>query len=222
MTSSPIRIRPAAPGDHETLRNLWLLFRHDMSPYSGELPDERGRFRDTRLRTALGGDPDWRALLFTGDRGAPVGFALLRAMTGPVRVINSFFVVAAARRGGLGRRIVPELLASYPGRWEVAFQESNRAGAAFWRAVAVDIAGHGWHEEVRTVPGLPDDPPDHWIGFTVGGEGGRGTSYGADRRRSPPYDVPPGRAGRASPGAAVRCSCTREGRVLDMRLALVG
>lgn len=167
MTTSSIQIRPAVSGDHETLRNLWPLFRHDMSPYSGELPDERGRFRDERLRTALAGDPDWRALLLTDD-DVPVGFALLRAMTGPVRVINSFFLVAAARRRGLGRRIVPELLAPHPGRWEVAFQESNRAAAAFWRAVAADIAGGGWYEEARSVPGRPEDPPDHWVGFTVG------------------------------------------------------
>lgn len=63
---------------------------------------------------------------------------------------------------------MPELLAPHPGRWEVAFRESNRAAAAFWRAVAADIDGGDWYEGARSVPGRPEDPPGHWVGFTVG------------------------------------------------------
>lgn len=166
-----LTIRPTTPADHPVLERLWLLFRHDMSEVSGALPDPSGQFRRERLDAAFT-DPSWRGLLAhlepaDGAPASPVGFALVRGLDGPVRVVSSFFVVRGARRTGVGRQLAAQVMASVPGRWEVAFQDANAPAVHFWRAVATDAVGQAWTEEHRAVPGRPDVPPDTWITLTT-------------------------------------------------------
>ncbi|HET8768050.1 MAG TPA: GNAT family N-acetyltransferase, partial [Pedococcus sp.] len=74
------------------LERLWLLVRHDMSRFTGDLPRPDGSFRAERLESALT-DPGWAA--YTASLGAaPVGFAFVRGLHTQTRVLNSFFVVA--------------------------------------------------------------------------------------------------------------------------------
>ncbi|MFI6941985.1 GNAT family N-acetyltransferase [Streptomyces sp. NPDC050418] len=152
--------------DRPALERLWLMFRHDMSQYQGQLPHPDGTFRDDRLRAAFV-DPGWAPyLLRIGE--APAGLALVRGLDEPVRVLNSFFVVRGARRRGIGLRAVREVTARHPGPWKVAFQDSNAGAVAFWRRVATEIAGaEGWAETRHAVPDRPDLPPDVWISFTA-------------------------------------------------------
>ncbi|CAM5733426.1 hypothetical protein SALBM311S_02989 [Streptomyces alboniger] len=51
--------RPAAPADRPAVERLWLLFRHDLSAFGGQLPNPDGTFRGERLEAAFSGDPDW-------------------------------------------------------------------------------------------------------------------------------------------------------------------
>ncbi|MDL2079747.1 GNAT family N-acetyltransferase [Streptomyces sp. GXMU-J15] len=158
-----ISVRLAQTTDRPTMERLWLLFRHDMSEFSGALPNPDGTYRRERLQAALSQD-DWAPYLLTSGR-SPVGLACVRGLTGPVRVLSSFFVVRAARRSGLGLRAVREVVAAHPGPWEIAFQDSNAGAVAFWRRVATELVGDAWTEEHRPVPGRPDLPPDTWISF---------------------------------------------------------
>jgi predicted acetyltransferase len=165
-----LTIRPTTPADRPVLERLWLLFRHDMSEVSGTLPDPSGQFRRERLDAAFT-EPGWQGLmahLQPADGGAPspVGFALVRGVDGPTRVLSSFFVVRGARRAGIGRQLAAQVLASFPGRWEIAFQDANAPAVRFWREVATTAVGQEWDEEHRAVPGRPDLPPDTWISFT--------------------------------------------------------
>ncbi len=171
--SPPARltIRPTTPADRVVLERLWLLFRHDMSEVSGALPDPSGQFRRERLDAAFT-DPGWRGVLAQlepadGAPPSPVGFALVRGLDDPTRVLSSFFVVRGARRTGVGRKLAAHVLASFPGSWEVAFQDANPPAVRFWRAVATDAVGQAWTEEHRAVPGRPDAPSDTWISLTV-------------------------------------------------------
>jgi predicted acetyltransferase len=158
-------LRRAQAADRAVLERLWLMFRHDLSGFRGQLPDPDGTFRSERLQAAFS-HPNWAAyLLMTDDR--PVGFALIRGLTDPKRVLSGFFVVRGARRAGIGLRAVRELVAQYPGPWEVAFQDENVAAVHFWRRVAAEISGGSWTEERRPVPGRPSLPPDVWISFDV-------------------------------------------------------
>ncbi|MFD0146456.1 MULTISPECIES: GNAT family N-acetyltransferase [unclassified Streptomyces] len=160
-----VSVRRAGPADHPTVERLWLMFRHDMSEYSGVLPHPDGSFRRERLDSAFT-DADWAAYLVTSGEH-PVGLAFVRGLTAHTRVLNSFFVVRAARRAGIGLRAVRDVMAAHPGRWEIAFQEENTGAVRFWRRVAADIAGEAWDEERRPVPGRPDVPPDVWISLDV-------------------------------------------------------
>ena len=88
-------------------------------------------------------------------------------MSGETRSIGDFFVVRAARRQRVGYDVARDLLARYPGRWEIGFQGANRGAPEFWRRVAADAAGNTWREELRPVPGKPHIPDDHFIVLTV-------------------------------------------------------
>jgi len=158
-------LRHATAEDRPVLERLWLMFRHDLSVFRGLLPNPDGTYRSGRLDAALA-ESDWVAyLLMSGDR--PIGLALIRGLSCHVRVLSAFFVVRGARRRGLGMDAVRELTDRCPGRWEVAFQESNDVASRFWRRVATEIAGDTWTLERRAVPGRPELRPDTWISFEV-------------------------------------------------------
>ncbi len=158
-------LRLATLQDRPAVERLWLMFRHDMSEYQGRLPAADGTFRGEWVESAFTEDGWAVYLLSRGDRLA--GFAFVRGLDGPVRVLNSFFVVRGARRGGVGLRAVREVLRRHPGRWEVAFQRDNAGGAAFWHRVAEEVAPGGWSRTERAVPGRPELPADLWLSFTV-------------------------------------------------------
>lgn len=161
--SPDLSIRLAHAADRPVLERLWLMFRHDMSAFSGRLPEADGTFRSDRLEAALT-DPDRVPYLLT-SAGRPAGLAFVRGLTGPAAVMNSFFVVRGVRRAGVGMRAAQEVVARHPGPWEIAFQDANAGAVSFWRRVATEIAGDAWAEERRPVPGRPELPPDVWISF---------------------------------------------------------
>lgn len=165
MTTFQVTVRPVSAADHPIVERLWLMFRHDMAEFQGGLPGPDATYHGDRLRSALE-DDDWTAYLFTSD-DRPVGFSFVRAVSGPARVLNSFFVVRGARRTGIGTKVVREVISRHPGPWKIAFQDSNTAAVAFWRRVATELAGDAWREESRPVPNRPDVPPDVWISFTT-------------------------------------------------------
>ena len=162
-SSTPFRITIAHENDREPLERLWLLFRHDMSAFTGALPDTSGRFRQERLDAALG-SPGWRGYLMAlGD--APVGLAVARSLDGDEHVLSSFFLVNGARGVGHGLAAARLVIQDKPGAWAVAFQDANTTAARFWRRVARDAVGSAWTEKHESVPGLPSLWPDTWIRF---------------------------------------------------------
>jgi predicted acetyltransferase len=166
MTTSPsnFNIVIASEGERPVLEQLWTMFRHDMSAFTGSLPDHQGRFRQERLDAALT-DPGWAVHLFRLGSAA-VGFAVVRGLDSEDRVISSFFIANGARRSGLGRAAANHLTRQRPGCWSVAFQDSNTAASRFWPAVAAEL-DHHWMLEYRDVPGRTDLPSDAWVRFTV-------------------------------------------------------
>ncbi|AGJ59534.1 MULTISPECIES: GNAT family N-acetyltransferase [Streptomyces] len=160
-----ISLRLADLADKPTVERLWLMFRHDMSELEGDLPNPDGSFQDDWLHMAFS-EPDRAPYLLTsGDR--PIGFAFVRGLIGPTRVMNSFFVVRGARRAGTGIHAAQGIVARHPGSWEIAFQDANPGAVQFWRRVATEIAGDAWTEERRPVPNRPDVAPDVWISFST-------------------------------------------------------
>lgn len=162
-----ISVRRASAADRPMVERLWLMFSHDMSEFGGQLPSPDGTFRAERLAAAFE-ERDWVGYVFAAAEDRPVGFAIVRGLAGPVRVLSSFFVVRSMRQAGIGLQAAAAIVAEHLGPWEVAFQEANAKAARFWRRVATELADSDWTEECRAVPGRPDLPPDVWISFMVG------------------------------------------------------
>jgi predicted acetyltransferase len=163
-TPQPLTVTTADERDRPELEQLWTMFRHEMSAFTGALPDGRGRYRQERLDAGLS-EPGWSAHVFRLGQH-PIGLAVLRGLDAEEHVISSFFVVKAARRSHVGRTAVVQLTEARPGRWAVAYQERNEAAARFWRTVALDADGSCAFER-RAVPGRPDLPADAWARFRV-------------------------------------------------------
>jgi len=156
----PLTARLARAEDHLALRHLWLLFRHDMSRFSSALPFADGTFRSEWLDAALRSDPGWCAWILTAG-AHPIGFALVRDADQRVRILNSFFVVAGARRGGVGLQFARAVVSESPGEWGVAYQERNRAAAGFWSHVT-EGCDPSWSETVGA-----GGVVDTWISFSA-------------------------------------------------------
>jgi predicted acetyltransferase len=161
MEPVQLDVQVAGDAEREAVGRLWVMYGHDMSEFSGELPGPDGAFRGERLAAAFSAE-DRVPYLFR-CAGRPAGFAFVRGVGAAARVVNSFFVVRGARRGGVGLRAAREVLRRHPGAWEIPFQDANAGAVAFWRRVAEDVAPGAWQEERRAVPGRPGVPPDVWI-----------------------------------------------------------
>lgn len=160
-THPQIQIRTAVPSDRPLIDRLWLMFRHDLSGFHEVLPFPDGTFRAERVDSAFT-DPGWAPYLFLTPDDRPLGFSFVRALDTPTAIMNTFFIVRAARRQGLGLTTALDVISRHPGRWDIAFQDTNTKAVHFWRRVAT-TAADSWTEEHRV--GNPDLPPDTWISF---------------------------------------------------------
>lgn len=170
IMNADVTVRPATFEDRPAVERLWHMFRHALSEFTaptGLPPAADGTFRSERVVYAFT-EPGWAPYLLTcAER--PAGFAFVRGLDGPVRVLNSFFVVRGARRRGIGWRAVREVLTRHPGPWEIAFQQDNPRAVSFWPRVAgiwPAARGPASHGRCR---GSPELPADMWISFTVAG-----------------------------------------------------
>ena len=96
---------------------------------------------------------------------APAAFALVNRLGSGRNHLAAFYVLPHYRRGGLGRRVVRDVVGRHPGGWEIAFQHENEPAIRFWRSIATDLWGDAWVETEEPVPDV-DVPPDHWIRTT--------------------------------------------------------
>ena len=166
---APQVLEPLTEAGVPVVERLWQLYSHDMSELRGTLPNADGLYKPGRLAGYLAAGPDdVHGYLIRRD-GAPAGFAFVAGLSTGLLTMGDFFVVRAARRHGVGKAVAQELLARYPGRWEIGFQGNNRGAPEFWRGVVSDAVGSDWREERRPVPGKPHIPHDHFIVFTMPG-----------------------------------------------------
>ena len=151
-----VRVRAAAASERALLDGLLQFYLYDFSelePQGSKRLDfnAHGRFDALiKLDDYFQGRDGFHALvILTGKR--PAGFALINTRShrgGTVeRNMAEFFVARKHRRLGIAREAVRQILARYPGHWEIAVVESNIAALAFWpRAIAAarvsDVVRH--------------------------------------------------------------------------------
>jgi predicted acetyltransferase len=151
-----VEVRLADAADRVLIRNLYPLYLHDLSAYTGFYDvDERGVFFPDYL-------PDWldrrspvQHPLVIRAAGRPAGFALVAQAPyphmGPGRDVRmcEFFVLHRWRRQGVGRRAARAVFAMFPGVWEVTELPGNAAATSFWRAVIGEHTGGAFTEGIE-------------------------------------------------------------------------
>ncbi|GAA3434884.1 GNAT family N-acetyltransferase [Kutzneria kofuensis] len=145
-----VTLRLADTTSRPVVERLGQLERHDLSPWTGDLPGYAGLFDYPRLSRFFT-DADHDAYLIYSD-GQLAGFSLVRPFDGGATFIHAFFVVRALRRQGVGLAAATDLLRSRRGRWAIAFLEQNAPAARFWKQVAAEVVGENWTEKRRHRP----------------------------------------------------------------------
>lgn len=138
-------LEPVDGGDVR-LGRLLQLYIHE---WSALIPQEIGAdalFVYDDLVLYRPDTPSRAAYLFLEDDGmAPLGFALVLRDDGGRWHVEEFFVLAGARRDGVGTAAARLLFATRPGPWTFTVRFENPGAHAFWRRVVPAPA----HEELE-------------------------------------------------------------------------
>jgi predicted acetyltransferase len=119
----------AERSDRAVLRRLMELYRYDFSEFDQSDLSRHGEYGYCYLDHYWTEPGRYPFLLQVAGNWA--GFAMVREI--PPYDMTEFFVMRKYRRRGVGRWMAAEVLARFPGRWQVRQQLSNPAATAFWR-----------------------------------------------------------------------------------------
>lgn len=142
-----VTLEPASAGEQELLDRMVQVYLAELSPLSGDQPDENGRFPYPYLPLYWTEEGRYPLLILSDGRVA--GFALVRRLQDagiPRCSIAEFYVMPDFRRSGVGRAAARAIFNRWPGRWHVAQMESNTAAQRFWRRVIAEYTS-GCYEE---------------------------------------------------------------------------
>jgi len=134
FSAADLRIDRATPADEPVLANLFQLYFHDFSDWSGEDVDEQGLF-DAWDAEAFA-DPDNAAyLLRVGERLA--GFLIVEQVEtprGPMTEFADLFILRKYRRAGLALEVVRRVMLGAGHPWLVAVFREDVKALAFWKS----------------------------------------------------------------------------------------
>lgn len=144
-------IRPVRRSDVAAVRRLVQLYIYDLGGAHWDV-EPTGAFAP----------PAWHRRFWTGRgrhlfvirmRGRLAGFVLVRDRAqfagAAAREISEFFVLRKYRRHGVGTRAALDVLARFPGRWELAELTWNTPAQRFWRRIIRRVAVGGYTEARR-------------------------------------------------------------------------
>lgn len=138
VTKVGMESRPLIAG----LAQFYIYDFSEMVPESAQGFEitEEGAFGEIPYFDNYWTDADRHALLIRWQ-GEPAGFALLNTHSHLGRPVEhnmgEFFIARRYRARGIAQAAVAQILAMFPGRWEVAVGAFNHRALAFWpRAIA--------------------------------------------------------------------------------------
>jgi predicted acetyltransferase len=146
--SLPVTISRAEPFERSLIEGLFQFYIYDFSEFEAAGSDRfdvnaEARFEPYPLLDQYWRDPDCVPLLIRVG-GELAGFALINAFahSGGAcdRSMAEFFIMRKYRRDGVGAAAVADVLALYPGRWEIAVARRNVPAIAFWPRVVGALA----------------------------------------------------------------------------------
>jgi predicted acetyltransferase len=155
MTAS-LAISLAEPHERALIEGLFQFYVYDFSEFEPAGSDRfdvnaEARFDPYPLLDQYWRDPACVPLLIRVG-GKLAGFALINAFAhsgqATDRSMAEFFILRKYRRGGLGAAVVAEILARYPGRWEIAIARRNAPAMGFWPRA---VGALGFVRELKTL-----------------------------------------------------------------------
>ena len=138
--ANDLRIELIAESEKELLCNFMQMYMHDLSEFTGEVPDEYGRFDIGNYFDAYWMEEERHPFKII-QRGGPAGFALVRQLEDGVYSIAEFFILRSHRKTGLGRKAATMLFDYFVGTWHIAQDKSNVPAQKFWRSVINEYTG---------------------------------------------------------------------------------
>jgi predicted acetyltransferase len=146
-----IEIRKASIDDQTTFRNLFQFYLYEFSRFLGWPVTNGGRFIEDDLEGCWTQDHR-HPFLFRVD-GSWAGLAIVdenteSRYTGATNVtsMSEFFIMAAYRRQGVGRKAATTLFDRFPGTWEVFELGLNIDAPKFWRPTINTYTGGNYRE----------------------------------------------------------------------------
>lgn len=127
---STVDVTVATVRDRAVLDQLLELYAHDFSEFTAADIDAVGRF-GYRYLDGYWTEPDRHPFLVRVD-GRIAGFVFVRS--GQPHDMAEFFVMRKYRRSGIGRKVAHDVLARFPGEWQVRQIATNAAATSFWRS----------------------------------------------------------------------------------------
>ena len=141
-----LRIELVAASEKVLLRNLMQVYRHDLSEFTGEGPNQDGTFRVGGYFDAYWIEESRHPFKILLEEHL-AGFALVRQWEDGTNSMAEFFILRNHRRGNSGRRAATWLFDHFPGNWHVGQDERNEPAQKFWRSVIGDYTGGEFSEE---------------------------------------------------------------------------
>ncbi|CEG29279.1 GNAT family N-acetyltransferase [Bacillus sp. B-jedd] len=132
-----VYLQKTSPKDGEILKNMYSLYLHDLSAYSGSLKENNEGTYEFDSFSVFWNKQGVNPYFIIAD-GERAGFLLLLEPPFTKKVdyiINDFFVYNRFRGKGVARRAAQNLFENKRGSYFVAQLTRNERAAAFWRKV---------------------------------------------------------------------------------------
>lgn len=132
-----IRLQAVRAEDRELLWNINQKYLYEMTNFYPDPLDEKGNLHYGHFEEYFT-DPRRKAFFLRAGETL-VGFALLCPYSNiggqPDYTLAEFTVFPAFRRRHFAREAAELILTSFPGRWEIKYNERNPAAKRLWTAV---------------------------------------------------------------------------------------
>jgi predicted acetyltransferase len=148
------------------IKNLYPLYLHDLSEFSGELPNEHGVIEPTPVRTLVE-QADVQNVWWTRPGVLfpllirvdvrPAGFCMVAAAPHVPEDIEydmkEFFLLRPYRGRGIGRSAAVQALDRFRGRWEVQVLPANVPAQRFWMRTIGDYTSGRFRQSLEQCAG---------------------------------------------------------------------
>ena len=133
-----ITLQKVLEKDRELLWNINQKYLYEMTNFYNDPMDENGNYHYGHFDEYFT-DPKRTAYFIYSD-GSLVGFAFLNPYSNigqePDHTMAEFTIFPAYRRKHYALDAARMILAEYPGKWEIKYNEKNPAGKKLWNTVA--------------------------------------------------------------------------------------